>query len=164
VLRSLRLTGRVFDVKILIGEEDGHVIRGISVQRNGSVRLNPDSQNPHLWVFKLQLVVGGIYFERIVIAGDRLISACCLHLDLDDVEVMIEDRSRMHPSRWTPQYLACLEDRHSGWPSILILEPLLSRLEVDHHAVHLVLVELSLPLGFLKGAGDLHLIIVVKHR
>jgi hypothetical protein len=52
-------------VKILIGEEDGHVIRGIGVERNRSVRLNPDSQNADLRVFKLQFVVGGIYFERI---------------------------------------------------------------------------------------------------
>jgi len=31
VFRGLRLAGRVFDVKILSGEEDGHVIRGVGM-------------------------------------------------------------------------------------------------------------------------------------
>ena len=65
------LACRVFGPKVLIGEKDGYTIRRMRVHGSHSVWRDPDPQNPHLGVLKFQLVVAGIYLERIEIAGDR---------------------------------------------------------------------------------------------
>ena len=95
VFYGLDLACRVGGPEVLIGEKDSYAIRRMRVHGSHSVWLDPDPQNPHLGVFEFQLVVRGIYFERIEISADRLACGCayawCLQFDLDDVEIMIED-------------------------------------------------------------------------
>ena len=164
VFYRLGLACRVFDPKILIGEEDGCAIGRIRVHGSHSVRLDPDPQNAHLGVLKFQLVVAGIYFEWIEIAADRLVCPWCLQFDLDDIEIMIEDLWSVHPTWWAPHHLTRLPIEHRWLPPVLILESLPSRLEVDHHPVHFVLVELARHVNSLQGAGNLYLIVLEQHR
>jgi hypothetical protein len=56
---------------------------------------------------------------------------------------MIHDLPQVHPSWRAPDHLTRLKIEHRRFPSVLIFESLPSGLKIDHHPVHIVLVEFS---------------------
>src|SRR5271156_3882985 len=77
---------------------------------------------------------------------------------------MIEDLRRVHPARRAPHHLARLPIEYRGRPPVLIFESLPARLEVDHHPVHIVLMELSHHLIFLERTNHLYFIVLEQRR
>jgi hypothetical protein len=60
--------------------------------------------------------------------------------------------------------MARLPVEYRGWPPVLIFESLPARLEVDHHPVPIVLVELSHHLIFLERADHLYFVVLEQRR
>ena len=69
----------------------------------------------------------------------------------------------MHPAGRAPHHLTRLPIEDCRWPPVLISESLPPRLEVDHHPIHIVLVELSHHLIFLKRTRNLYFVILQQH-
>ena len=134
------------------------------MQRDGFLRAQFDAEHSHLGVLKLHLVVLRVHFKRIQRLRTGLGGGPAF---LSSTSTMVTGWLLVISAICIPTCRApfCFTSLpvQEGLLAILVVDPLHACLQVNHHAIHFVVMQTGLLVGSDVHAEHLHLIIF-NHR